>query len=220
MKDIINYFNNNAFITSLITICLSAIITIIINIINKRIERKDKEKDNKRSEYQNRAELRIEKHKKLKFNDQINVTYSSYKANGDKSIINKNIAKQNLCDYMYLPITNIGKSAIREMYITVNNRNHTFITEEDRVKSMIKGQYVNFVVPYYNKLLPDESIIILLNFLKKDKIFGTFSAELTIYYMDDYGNCYYQPLFLNDRRLEGPYKIEYKDYRNNTSLII
>lgn len=220
MKDFINYFNNNAFITSLITICLSALITIVINIIDKRIDRKYKEKDNKRSEYQNRAELRIEKHKKLKFNDQINLIYSSYKANGDKSIINKNILKQNFCDYMYLPITNIGKSAIREMYITVNNRNHTFITEEDRVNNMIKSQYVNFVVPYYNKLLPDESIIILLNFLKKDKIFGSFSAELTIYYMDDYGNCYYQPLFLNDRRLEGPYKIEYKDYRNNTSLII
>ena len=76
------------------------------------------------------------------------------------------------------------------------------------------------VVPYYNKLLPNESILIDLTFLKQDKVFGEFSSELTIYYIDDYGNCYYQPLFLKSRTLEGPYRIEYKDYRKNTSMIL
>ena len=72
MKNIINYFNDNAFVASLITFCLSTIVTIVINIIDKKIDRKDKEKDNKKNEFQNKGELRIEKYKTPKINDQIN----------------------------------------------------------------------------------------------------------------------------------------------------
>lgn len=221
MTKIIEYFNNNAFITSIITIFLSALATIIINIVDKRIDRKDKEKDIKKIEFNNRAELRIEKHKKLTFNDCIDLLYSSYEnINERKCLINKKVLNQDSLDYMYLPITNIGKTAIHEMYITVNNRNITFIVEKDRIKDLIKGEFVNFVVPYYNKILPKESVLIDLNFLKKDNIFNLFSAELTIYYIDDYGNCYFQPLFLKDRRLEGPYKIKSKYFKKKTSLIM
>lgn len=220
MTKIIEYFNNNAFVASLITLCLSTLITIIINIINKNIDRKDKEIDIKRNEFHNKGELRVDKSRNIKFNDQINILYSSYKIKNEKCIINENILNPNSLDYIYLPITNIGKTPIREIHVVVNNRNLTFIVEKERIKFLKKSQCVNFVVPYYNKLLPNESILIDLTFLKKDKVFGEFSSELTIYYIDDYGNCYYQPLFLKSRTLEGPYRIEYKDYRKNTSMIL
>ena len=220
MTKIIEYFNNNAFVASLITLFLSTLITIIINIINKNIDRKDKEIDIKRNEFHNKGELRVDKSRNIKFNDQINILYSSYKIKNEKCIINENILNPNSLDYIYLPITNIGKTPIREIHVVVNNRNLTFIVEKERIKFLKKSQCVNFVVPYYNKLLPNESILIDLTFLKKDKVFGEFSSELTIYYIDDYGNCYYQPLFLKSRTLEGPYRIEYKDYKKNTSMIL
>lgn len=220
MNKIIDYFNNNAFVASIITLVLSALITIIINIIDKNIDRKNKEKDIKKDEFHNRGELRINKSRGIKFNDQINILYSRYECKGEKCIINKNILNPNSLDYIYIPITNIGKTAIREMYITVNNRNITFIIEKEKIKYLIKGQYVNYVVPYFDKLLPNESVLIDLSFMKNDKVFVDFSAELTVYYMDDYGNCYHQPLFLRSKTLEGPYKIEYKDYRKNTSMVI
>lgn len=69
MKNIIDYFNNNAFAASLITLFLSAVITIIINIVDKAIDRKNKNIDKKELEYQNKGELRIEVRTKLKFND-------------------------------------------------------------------------------------------------------------------------------------------------------
>ena len=220
MSKIIEYFNNNAFVASLITLCLSTLITVIINIINKTIDRREKEIDIKREEFHNKGELRIDKSKNIKFNDRINLIYSSYKAKNEKCMISKSILNSNNLDYIYLPITNIGKIAINEMYITVNNRKTLFLVENERIKGLVKEQYVNFVVPYYNKILPNESILIDLNFLKGDKVFGSFSSELTFYYKDDYGNLYYQPLFLRDRRFEGPYKIADIDYIKKTSLII
>lgn len=215
MKNIIDYFNNNAFAASLITLFLSAVITIIINIVDKAIDRKNKNKDKKELEYQNKGELRIEERTKLKFNDQINVLYSSYDNKG--TIINKKIINPNCIDYIYLPMQNIGKAAIRELHIAVNNREQTFIAEEETIKSIVDRQYVNHVVSCFNKLLPNEAIVICLNYLKKDKIAKNISSELTIYYMDDYGNCYSQPLFLNNKKLEGPYKITHEEYIRRTS---
>lgn len=144
--------------------------------------------------------------------------YSSFDNKG--TIINKKIINPNCIDYTYLPMQNIGKAAIRELHIAVNNREQTFIAEEETIKSIVDGQYVNHVVSCFNKLLPNEAIVICLNYLKKDKIAKNFSSELTIYYMDDYGNCYSQPLFLNNRKLEGPYKISHEEYIKNTSSII
>ena len=218
MKNIIDYFNNNAFAASLITLFLSAVITIIINIVDKAIDRKNKNKDKKEIEYQNKGELRIER-RKLKFNDQINVIYASYKTEdgGDKCVINKKLFNPSNLDYFYLPMQNLGKTAIRELHIAVNNREQTFIAKEETIKSIVDGQYVNHVVSYFNKLLPNEAIVICLNYLKKDKIAKIFSSELTIYYMDNFGNCYSQPLFLNNRKLEGPYIISHEEYIRKTS---
>ena len=224
MTKIIEYCNNNAFVTSLITLFLSAAITIAINIINRYIDRKSKENDIKRSEFYDRGELRVDKHKQLKYNDRISLIYSGYENkiidDCGKYIIDEKVLNSGNLDFVRLSITNIGKMAIREIYVVVNNRNLAFLVEEEKIENLAKGEYINFVVPYFNKLLPNESILIFLYFLKDDKIFGEFSSELTIYYMDDYGNCYYQPLFLKSRTLEGPYRIEYKDYRKNTSMIL
>lgn len=218
MDQIIDYLNNNALVTSLCTLFLSELCAIITVIVDRRIERKNKERDDKKEEFRNKGELRVDKTKKTKHCDRINIIYSSYKKSGEEYIINKEIMSYEKVDYIYLPLTNIGKVPIKEMYITVNDRNCKFIVEEERIKSLIKNKYLNYVVPYYNKILPNETILMQLSFMEKDKIFKSFSSELTIYFCDEYGNFYKQPIFLKEDRIEGPYKVDEKLYMKETYL--
>lgn len=225
MNDIINYFNNNAFIASIITLILSALITIIINVVERRLNRKDTIKDRKREERLNKGEFRVDRHIKGKHNDKIELIYTDYlRKEGNVQNYNciyneKNLNKKDV-DKIMLPLKNIGYKEICEFYIAVNNRERLVLIEQERIKSAINGKYPNFVIGYYNKILPGESVLITLNFYKESKIFGSFSSELSIYYRDGYGNFYKQPIFLNEERVEGPYIIKSKEYIKETSLII
>ena len=224
MKNIINYFNNNAFVASIITLLLSALITVFINIIERKQSRKDIIKDRDRDERLNKGEFRMDRYIKGEFNDNIDLIYTDYKVKFNENrmediIYDKKIIDNMQCETIYFPLKNIGNKEICEFYITVNNRAKFVLMERDRIDSAVNGKYANYVVGYYNKILPGESILVGLNYLKNSEIFSI-GSELTIYYRDGYGNFYSQPVFLGEQRVEGPYIVKPKDYLKKTSPIV
>ena len=223
MKDIINYFNNNAFVGSVITLVLTTFINIIINFIERRLNRKDIAKDRLREERLNKGEFRVDKYFKGNFNDSMSLVYTDYEIvkydNGNYDCVyNKKLLDNRNIEGIGLPLRNIGNKEICEMYISVCDKYRCSLIEKDVIKNAVKYKYANYVVGYYNKILPGESIYVVLSYYKGSKVFKPFSAELMIYYRDGYGNFYEQPLFLGEERVEGAYILSSDEYVKKTSL--
>lgn len=222
----IDYFNNNAFVASIITLLLSTIINMLVISFERKLNNKESNRERKRNEKINKGEFRIDRFLREEPNDTLKLIYTDYSKNkiNDRKFdcyYNKKVINKKYLDKIVIPLKNIGKINISEMYIVCNNREKTILVEEDRIKYLIKGKYPNYVVGYYKKILPSECIIIELYYYRGSKIFGTFSSELTLYYRDGYNNFYFQPIFLDeDVKIEGPYIVNSKEYLIKTSMII
>lgn len=217
MKNIIEYFNNNAFVASLVTlglsVILSAITTIIVNRIERKQNNKEKSKEQKRDELLNKGELRLEKRNQKEYIDRLDLSYDEYKKKGLDCIYDKSILSYERTRSVGLRLKNIGNSQIVELYFVVYYKDKNTLIEDSKLKEYIDNNWANSVVGYYNKILPGECLAVSVSYRENSNVLLHLISEVTIYYKDGYGNYYSQLLFLGDENIEEPHLITEKEYK-------
>lgn len=166
--------------------------------------------------------MRAEKKKNLEFSDRLVLSYDVYKTkqnNNGETIYeyNKNILNPQKTRHIRIPLKNIGKSSIVELYLVVYDRWKKSLVEYSKLEEYVKNGWVNSVIGYYNTILPEECISLDVYYREKSKIFEYGLSEITIYYKDGYGNYYWQLLFLDTENVEEPHKISRDMYLEKTT---
>lgn len=219
MKEIIDFFNDNAIVTSLLTLG----ITFIKDYLSKRSDRKYNKKQEmlkeRKEEFLNKAELHIEEEKwdsKEKPDICIFITDFEVSIDATKEVsfnYSKNILKKDGYKHLRFYMKNIGNADINQLDICATNQRNTMLCDIDSIKYIVDSKFVNYSYCYDRKILKNDIILIDIAFLEDSKIRNTFSSELALLFRDSYGNLYEQPFFLQQRNLYEPHRITSKEYK-------
>ena len=224
MKDIFSFINSNAIVASLITLSISSIIQIIMKKSDRKYEENRERKKEKRQEFLNKAEFHIDgKHWDSKEKPDICLFMTDFNASLTKEndvVFNydKNVLDSSKYKHMRFYLKNIGNADINELDICTTAQRNTMLCDIESVKNIVDDKFVNYNVCYDRKILKNDVILIDIAYLDNSKIFGVFSCELDILFMDSYGNRYRQPFFIRDNNIYPPSYISNKDFRIYTTV--
>lgn len=228
MNNTLNYINSNAIVASLIGIVIAWLLSTFTSICISNKERKDrlKEESNreKRKQYENKAELRIEKYmwdNSTIPNIKLFMTDFKVDISKDKKEIsflyNKNTLNRKKYKHLKFYIKNIGNADINQLDVCVCSQKNNMLVDIEHLDSIVKNNWINYNFCYDRKILKNEFILIDIAFLDDSKIFSSTSSELVLLYKDSYNNLYEQPFFLEESNLYEPTKITFKDYRSHVT---
>lgn len=214
----------NTIIEAVVSGLISGIFTVIGVLITLGVENARKEKEIKRAEIKNKPRFKL---REGKFGTDDIIDLSVFVApfnvikkedgtiifNYDKKLYNENI----ICkDFIF---ENIGKGFAAEFHIVSNNQKHVSIISFPLRKSFMNMHSLNYCVLYDKSSIEvNESLKVKIIYNKELQSTNLFSADFSIYYKDENGNYWEQPLFPETPKLYEPVKSSWKELKNQISV--
>lgn len=218
MKNIINYFNENAFLASLITLTLSFAFTWF----TRHLDKKDKKKSEDLEKVIKRGQFRINNRYEKKFIDRFALTFTTYdtvyfeKQDETRCVYDKRILDNYESEYKRVYLENIGDCNIQEIVFVVTDKKRSTLCMYDDTKKLIKSGKSCSVVRYQNVLKPNEAIQLFVNVISDEKFKY---SDFKVYYRDAYGNYYFQSISLYEPSIEDSHKITDTKFLEDTNEI-
>lgn len=220
MNNIINFINNNAIVASLITLFLTTIIQIAFRKSDRRYNESREVKKESIRQFENKAEFIIDDNK-LTNNGKsdlqlLMINFKTELVNEKKEVefyYPQNILDNKEYRHFRICLKNIGNADVKSLYICSNNQKNTMLCNVTDVELFVNNKLVNYSVLYDRKIMKNKCIILDIAYLANSKIFSLLSSELSVIFIDSYGNLYEQALFVQQRKIYEPVSISYKDYK-------
>lgn len=224
MEKIFDYISNNSFLTTIIGVIVGGLISSLTTIYVSSKERKDKKKEDLKKEkirqFENKAELKIEKTLQKSNNKaDIEVFLLPYKVEYTDDfekynfIYPKEIKNKKLHKYKEFHIKNIGNSDINQLDICTIFKNHNILVDYKGLDAIIKNGFVNYNLCYDRKIMKNDNIVIRIYYLEGYQVAHLFSCTLLLLYKDSFNNLYEQPFWYEKDNLYEPRAICSKEYK-------
>lgn len=219
MKEIFNYINNNAIVTSLITLFLSTVIQVLFRRNDKKYNKKQENKKNRREEFQNKAEFiiynNIDDDETIPHIDLFMTDFNAKVINNKTDVefyYSKDVLDKKKYNHLKFYLKNIGNADINQLDICATAQRNTMLCQVDDIKFITENKSVNYNYLFDRKIMKGSAVMIDIAYLPNSKICNTLSCELALIFKDSYGNLYEQPFFLQQENLYEPRSITYKEY--------